>query len=99
MENNLNVNLRADLLGELRSQKYFAEIELVRISSDGGMNYKTKIQRLDKILSNIVIIEQKIMLAERYYPQPQPEQVVETPQEQVVETPQPLVQQGQSHKE
>jgi hypothetical protein len=64
-------NLRADLLNELRNQKYYAEMELVRLAQDGTMNYREKIDALDDVLTDIALLNQKMALADGYFAQPE----------------------------
>ena len=107
-------NLKADLLNELRNQKYYAEMELLRLAQDPSMNYRAKILKLDKELESIALLNQKIALAEGYFQTPeqapieQPVPMEQTPvpvEQPVPEAPvpaQPVVNkpiQGQSHGE
>ena len=65
-------NLRADLLNEFRNQKYYAEMELVRLAQDPNMNYRIKIDRISELLGRISIINQKLGLADAYFAAPEP---------------------------
>jgi hypothetical protein len=102
-------NLKADLLNELRTQKYYAEMELLRLAQDPSMKYRNKIEDIDFQLGEIALINSKIGLAEGYF-QDAPQQeavpnVPEAPQEEVAEmpapapAPAPTPHQGQSHAE
>jgi hypothetical protein len=101
-------NLKADLLNELRTQKYYAEMELLRLAQDPTMKYKEKILDIDEQLAEIALINSKIGLAEGYFQDAPQEQapvanVPEAPQEEVAEmpapAPAPAPHQGQSHAE
>lgn len=79
-------NLRADLLNELRNQKYYAEIELVRLAQDATMSYRDKIDSLDELLGDIALLNNKMGLADGYFQEPQaapvpaPEGIVQSPE-------------------
>ena len=102
-------NLKVDLLNELRNQKYYEELELLRLAQDPGMKYRTKVLDLTDVLSNIALLNNQIALAEGYFqdPQeqvqanqplpnvPQPPEVKEEVKQEVVTQPLP----GQSHGE
>jgi hypothetical protein len=96
-------NLKVDLLNELRNQKYFGEIELIRLAGDPTMNYKAKIAELDSTLTEIALVNQKIGLAEMYFqepvaaPAPAPQADPSVTQPPVA--PAPAVLPGQSHGE
>jgi len=99
-------NLKADLLNELRNQKYFAEMELLRLAQEPNMNYKEKIQGIDGQLEEIALITNKIGLAEGYFQDAPPQEAApNVPEAPVAEQPvpeQPQVAQpqpGQSHAE
>jgi hypothetical protein len=64
-------NLKADLLNELRNQKYYAEMELLRLAQDPSMNYRKKILDIDIQLGSIALMNQKIGLAEGYFQNPE----------------------------
>ena len=83
-------NLKADLLQELRTQKYYAELELLRLAQDPTMRYRNKIDELDDLLADIALINSKIGLAEGYFqdaPVEQPQAVPNLPQEEVPQAP------------
>lgn len=96
-------NLKVDLLNELRNQKYYAEIELIRLASDPTMNYKEKIELLDVELADIALLNQEIGLAEMYFqePVPQPAPVAADPSvnQPPAPAPAPATLPGQSHGE
>ena len=88
-------NVKEDLLQQLATEKYYAEIELVRLANDPNMNYNTKITQLSNIISQIALINLKGELTGQYFQeapqgepegQPeQPEQPVDAPDEQPVD--------------
>jgi len=82
-------NLKVDLVNKLNNDKYFAEMELIRLAQEPNMNYEDKITLMDGKLTIIVGVERKLELVEKYFTQPD-----ET-------APEPLKQpnQGQSHGE
>ncbi len=90
-------NLKLDLLNKLRNDKYYEELELVRLASDPNMNYKEKIDLMDYKLQNIAMINAKMGLAEQYFQEPQQPQGQPAPQS----APAPVghVHQGQTHGE
>jgi hypothetical protein len=69
-------NLKIDLLNELRNQKYYEEIELLRLAQDPSMNYKEKIVAIKGQLEKIALLNNELALAEAYFPEPQAQQPV-----------------------
>lgn len=91
-------NLKADLLNELRNQKYYTEMELIRLAQDPTMNYREKILDISDVLGSIALIDTKLGLVEGYFQETTPQ----IPQEEIPNLPQPVttqVHQGQSHGE
>jgi len=84
-------NLKLDLLNKLRNDKYYEELELVRLAGDANMNYKEKIDSMDNRLLSIAMINTKMGLAEQYFQEPAPQPAPQQPQGQV--------HQGQTHGE
>lgn len=88
-------NLKLDLLNKLRNDKYYAEIELVRLASDPNMKYDWKIAEMTGKLNEIALINSSLGLAEQYFQEP-----VAAPQgAPVANAPQGQVHQGQTHGE
>ena len=100
-------NLKLDLLNKLRNDKYYKELKLVRLAQDPVMDYEEKIELMNEVLGLIVELNNKMVLAEEYFKEPeQPQQPVAAPP---VQPPAPApapeakpagkVHQGQSHGE
>lgn len=93
-------NLKLDLLNKLRNDKYFEEIELVRLAEDPNTNYKNKIERIAERLEKIALLNAELGLVEQYFQQqPQPMQQVAPEQVPVQGQPVGKVHQGQTHGE
>jgi hypothetical protein len=87
-------NLKLDLLNKLRNDKYYEELELVRLASDPNMNYKDKIDAMTYRLERLSILNAEMGLAEQYFQEPAPAAMPQ-PQPQ----PQGQVHPGQTHGE
>lgn len=94
-------NLKLDLLNKLRNDKYYEEIELVRLAQDPNANYKEKIEEMSFRLSNLAILNAQMGLVEQYFQEPAPQQQPQVMPEQVPVQAQPAgrVHQGQTHGE
>jgi hypothetical protein len=86
-------NLKLDLLNKLDIDKYYEELELVRLASDPNTNYKEKIDNMAYRLQNISILNAQIGLVGQYFQEPVPAPAANTQQ------PVAQVHQGQSHGE
>ena len=92
-------NLKLDLLNKLNNDKYYEEIELVRLAQDPNTHYKQKIEEMQYRLRELALLNAQLGLVEQYFKEPTP-QVQPTQQgETVAQTPQGKVHQGQSHGE
>ena len=80
-------NIKLDLLNELRNDKNYEELELVRLAQDPNLNYRIKIECMKEVLKTISNINASIGLVDIYF------------REAPVNTQQSSVQQGQSHSE
>lgn len=89
-------NLKLDLVNYLNNEKYYEEIELIRLAGDPNMNYKEKIEKMSTKLSNIALLNAKLGLTEQYFKEPAPQNA---PAEAPMAQPQGQVHQGQSHGE
>jgi len=97
-------NLKIDLVNKLNNDKFYEELELVRLAQDPAMNYKNKIDSMDYQLGQLALLNAKIGLVEQYFQEPPaqaaPAQApVAAAGAPVVETPAAKVHQGQSHGE
>lgn len=86
-------NLKLDLLNKHKNDKYYAELELVRLVNDSTLNYKSKIDLMSELLENIAILNAQIALVEQYF-QDTPPQQEERPIQQPTHK-----HQGQTHGE
>ncbi len=88
-------NLRIDLQNKIGNEKYFSELELVRLAQDPNTNYKDKIDTMIFYLEKLAILNAQIALIEQYFQEPQAvaqSPVVQQPTGQVIH-------QGQTHGE
>jgi len=96
-------NLKLDLINKLNNEKYYEEIELIRLAGEPAMYYKEKIEAMAAKLESIALLNAELQLVEQYFqepaPQPQvaPAPVAEAPVAPVA--PAGKVHQGQSHGE
>lgn len=65
-------NLKLDLLNKVNNEKYFAELELVRLAQEPNMNYQDKIESMDKILGDIAIMNAKLGGVDQYFKDEKP---------------------------
>ena len=63
-------NLKLDLLNKLRNDKYYAELELVRLAQDPNCNYKQKIDDMQYQLQEISLLNAEMGLVEVYFQEP-----------------------------
>ena len=63
-------NLKLDLLNKLKNEKYYSELEMIRLANEPNMNYKEKIDSLSDELENIAIIDAQTTLVEQYFKEP-----------------------------
>jgi len=95
-------DLKVDLVNKLNNDKFYAELELVRLAQEPNMNYKEKIGLMDGFLQELALLNGKLGLVEQYFKAPEP-QAPPQPQTDVTKTgdavPQGKVHQGQSHGE
>ena len=67
-------SLKIDIVNKLTNDKYFEELELVRLSEEPHIEYKKKIDLMDVVLTNIALINIKLGLLEQYFREPKPKQ-------------------------
>jgi len=63
-------NLKLDLQNRLNNQKFFAELELVRLAQEPAMNYELKIEQMDVQLQQLAVVNAKIGLVDQYFQEP-----------------------------
>lgn len=93
-------NLKLDLVNKLNNDKFYAELELVRLAQDPNMNYRTKIDSMDLQLEVLAKTNGKLGLVDQYFQEPRgqaPQQ--QAPQQQAPQQPKASVHPGQSHAE
>ncbi len=95
------VNLKLDLVNKLNNEKYYEELELVRLAQEPNMNYKEKIDAMSYRLQNLALLNAQIGLVAQYFQEPQQGGApANVPQgEPVAQAPQGKVHQGQTHGE
>jgi hypothetical protein len=92
-------NLKLDLLNKLNNDKYYEELELVRLAADPNTNYKSKIEEMSYRLANIAMLNAQVGLVAQYFQDQVPPQQVATDQQPVMQQPAGKVHQGQTHGE
>ena len=97
-------NLKLDLINKLNNEKYYDEIELIRLAQDPSMNYKEKIDLMQVKLETIALLNAELGLVEQYFKEPEAPPVAQAPPPQAdapaeQPAPQAKVQPGQSHGE
>ncbi len=90
-------NLKLDLVNKLNNDKYYEELELVRLAQDPNTNYKEKIDAMSYRLQNLALLNAQIGLVGQYFQEPAPQ--VAPQGEPVQEAPKGQVHQGQTHGE
>lgn len=66
-------NLKLDLINQLKNEKYYNELEMVRLAQDPNINYKNKIKNISDILLEITSINEGMVLIEQYFVEQQPQ--------------------------
>lgn len=92
-------NLKVDLVNKLNNDKFYAEIELVRLAQEPNMNYKQKIELMEVELTTIALTNGMLGLVEQYFQEPA--QPAPAPAQPATPSQQPTgqVHAGQSHGE
>ena len=62
-------NLKQDLINNLGNEKYYNEIEIVRLLQEPNMNYKEKIEALTLLLKEVATLEMGMQLIGKYLPE------------------------------
>lgn len=98
-------NLKQDLLNDLGNEKYFKELELVRLAGEPNMNYKEKVDSMVVLLKDIAASDLAQQLVGKYFQEPEAAQQPAAPApeqpapEQPAPAPAPKPHDGQSHGE
>jgi len=95
-------NLKVDLVNKLNNDKFYAELELVRLAQEPSMNYKEKIDLMNVELGELAFLNGKLGLVEQYFQDPVPQTPAAPAGAQQVATGAPVptkVHKGQSHGE
>jgi len=91
-------NLKLDLINKLNNDKYYEELELVRLAQDPNTNYKEKIDAMSYRLSQLAILNAQLGLVNQYFQEPAP-QAAGAPVQGAPVQPAGQVHQGQTHGE
>ena len=93
-------NLKLDLVNKLNNEKYYDEIELIRLAGNPNMNYKEKMVLMSANLKNIALVNAQLGLVEQYFQEPAPQnEAAPTGEKKVAPAPTGQVHTGQSHGE
>jgi len=63
-------NLKLDLINKLNNEKFYAELELVRLAQEPNMSYRTKIDSMNLELETLAITNAKLGLVDQYFQEP-----------------------------
>ena len=95
-------NLKLDLINKLNNDKYYEELELVRLAQDPNTNYKEKIDSMANRLASLAVLNAQLGLVNQYFQEPAP-QAAAAPQAGAPAAPAAApagqVHQGQTHGE
>jgi len=96
-------NLKLDLVNKLNNDKYYEELELVRLAQEPNMNYAEKIALMSDQLESLAILNAQLGLVNQYFQEPAPQAApaegVPAEGAPVVQAPKGQVHQGQTHGE
>ena len=92
-------NLKLDLVNKLNNEKYYDELELIRLAQEPNINYKQKINDMTFILQTIALLNAEIGLVEQYFKEPEPQKEQVPVEGTPVVTPKESTHPGQSHGE
>jgi len=62
-------NLKQDLLNDLGNEKFYAELELMRLAQDPNMNYREKVTNIKEIFEIISKADLGVQLVGKYFPE------------------------------
>lgn len=92
-------DLKKDLLNDLMTSKYYAEMELVRLAQDPNMNYLNKIQEMKLQLEHLALLNAEVGLVGQYFQEPAPVAGAQQGAPAVTNPPAGNVHPGQTHGE
>jgi hypothetical protein len=94
-------NLKLDLKNKIGNDKYYEELELIRLAQDPNINYKEKIFAMQLNLQSLAVLNAELGLVEQYFQEPVPQAApANVPQGAPVQgAPAGQVHQGQTHGE
>lgn len=95
-------NLKLDLVNKINNDKFYEEIELIRLAQDPNMNYRDKIESMQYRLERLAILNSQVGLVDQYFqdaPQQQNAPAPAPAPAQNEQKPQGNAHQGQSHGE
>ena len=93
-------NLKVDLKNKIMNDKFYEELELVRLAQDPNTNYKEKIDSMSYRLANLASLNAQMVLVEQYFQEPVPVTANAAPQGTPVQNqPAGQVHPGQTHGE
>jgi hypothetical protein len=92
-------NLKLDFINKINNDKFYEEIELIRLAQDPNMNYREKIEQMQSQLERLAILNSQVGLVDQYF-QDTPQQAPAPTNAPAPEAkPQGKAHQGQSHGE
>ena len=63
-------NLKQDLLNNLGNEKYYDELELVRLAQEPNMDYKVKVDKMTTLLKKLAEVDLGTQLVGKYFQEP-----------------------------
>jgi hypothetical protein len=72
-------NLKLDLKNKIANEKFYDELELIRLAGEPNMNYAEKVETMQALLENIAIQNAQLGLIEQYFQEPVAAPVVNAP--------------------
>lgn len=94
------VDLKLDLINNVKNDKYYRELELIRLASEPNMNYKKKIKLISNIIKKIALLNTQLELIDVYFKDEQQQNQQNVPKKsQQSPPPRENIHQGHSHGE
>ena len=63
-------NLKLDLKNRIANEKFYDELEFIRLAGVPDMNYEEKVDTMQQLLENIAIQNAQLGLLEQYFQEP-----------------------------